>query len=233
MHFFDPQQRLHVRRTGDHFVDDCANGTNKNTITNELTVLQQLQKDEQFHAHALCVLAHKLAINKCRFYLATFQRKGILHKHKNINQEAGIMNIQETFSSDPAPVRRLEPHQSYKSLGCLITIDGSQEEQFDVVLKKVLQWKDRVRGSTLTNDERYIAYDSYLKKSMQYALASTSFTTTQCHELDKHIAPIILNAANTQHNCSRIILYCPEKYRGIGFADLWSLQGIEKFDFFS
>ena len=49
MYFFYPNKSLHVRRTGDHFVDDRANGTNLSAMTTDIGLLQQLQLDEQFH----------------------------------------------------------------------------------------------------------------------------------------------------------------------------------------
>ena len=144
MSFSDPQKILHVKRTGDHFVDDRANGTNASAIQTDLTVLEQLQQDEQFHAHVLFSLGHKLAIDKCKFHFVTFQRSGILHHHTLSQDNPGTMSIQEMFSSIPATVRRLEPHQAHQSLGCLITIDGNQEEQFEVILKRVLDWSQRL-----------------------------------------------------------------------------------------
>lgn len=53
MYFYDPTKSLHVRRTGDHIVEDRANGTNLNAMKNDVSILQQLQHEEQSHAHAL------------------------------------------------------------------------------------------------------------------------------------------------------------------------------------
>ena len=232
MYFFDPSKSLHVRRTGDHFVDDRANGTNLSAMTSDISLLQQLQHDEQFHAHVLFSLGHKLAIDKCKFYIATFQRDSIRHRHKRISEEPGVMSIQETFESEPVPVRRLEPFQAHESLGCDLTIDGNQAPQLLKVTNTISTWKTQITFSTLTNDEKFTAYDNYLKKSLQYRFASTSFIEKECSKLDSIISPILLNAASTQKNSARAVLYCPVKYGGFGFLNMWCLQGIEKLRFF-
>ena len=66
---------------------------------------------------------------------------------------------------------------------------------------------------------------------MKYVLPTTCLTKYQCSQLDKVIAPILLNALSAHRNVSRIILYSPEHYGGFGVYDIWHLQGGEKIKF--
>ena len=59
---------------------------------------------------------------------------------------------------------------------------------------------------------------------MKYVLPTSSLTKYQCNELDKHIAPILLNALSTHRNVSRTVLYSPEQQGGYGIIDIWHLQ---------
>lgn len=106
MHFLDPTLTLHVKRRGDYFVDDRANGANGHALKDHSNVLDQVRHDEQLNVH---------------FYYKT------RHRHKTIAEEPGELYIQETFTSNLVPVPRMEPSEAHESLGCLIAIDNNQE----------------------------------------------------------------------------------------------------------
>ena len=150
----------------------------------------------------------------------------------SIAESPGNIMIRDSFDGVPFVIRRLEPDAPHTSLGCVITIAGNQNHQFTELEEKVEDWKVRVTSSTLHGEEKMIAYNSYLKESMKYVLPTTSLTKYQCGQLDKKIAPVLLNALSTHRNVSRIILYSPEHYGGFGVYDLWHLLGGEKIKFF-
>ena len=144
----------------------------------------------------------------------------------------GQVLIRDSFEGEPFAIRCLEPHDPHTSLGCVLTISDNQTPQFEMLETKLQDWKSRVTSSTLRGDGKMTAYDSYLKESMKYVLPTISLTKFQCSELDKIIAPVLLNALSTHRNVSRIILYSPERHGGYGVFDVWHLQGSEKLKFF-
>ena len=150
----------------------------------------------------------------------------------SIAELPGQIQIRDSFEGEPFTIRRLEPHEPHTSLGCVITISGNQVPQFETLETKIQDWKARITASTLKGDEKLTAYDSYLKESMKYVLPTTCLTKYQCAELDKIIAPVLLNALSTHRKVSRIVLYSPERHGGYGVFDVWHLQGCEKLKYF-
>ena len=150
----------------------------------------------------------------------------------SIADTPGQVLIRDSLEGEPFAIRRLEPHDPHTSLGCVLTISDNQTPQFEMLETKLQDWKSRVTSSSLRGDEKMTAHDSYLKESMKYVLPTISLTKFQCSELDKIIAPVLLNALSTHRNVSRIILYSPERHGGYGVFDVWHLQGSEKLKFF-
>ena len=64
-----------------YFIDDTATGATINTLkADQRDIFEQLQFIEQLHSDILFSLGHKLAIDKCSFYAADFQRGKLKHE---------------------------------------------------------------------------------------------------------------------------------------------------------
>ena len=119
MLFNDPTYSIKVRKQGDYFVDDTATGVTLNTLKNDQRdIFGQVNYIEQLHSDILFSLGHKLAIDKCSFYAADYVRGKFKHEHKLIHEFPGGIYIRETHDSAPIPVKRLQPFQAHKTLGC-------------------------------------------------------------------------------------------------------------------
>ena len=55
---------------------------------------------------------------------------GLVHELK------GEITIQEAFDSIPVRMKRLQPFQAHKTLGCFVAINGQSKRQFLVVKNK-------------------------------------------------------------------------------------------------
>ena len=194
-------------------------------------IFDQLKHDEQKHAHILFAMGHKLALDKCSYYILHFVRDGIKHRCSLIDEYPGDIWLQETFTSTPVRVKRLQPFTAHRTLGCYIAIDGNSRRQFNILMAKVNQWNNRITTSFLLAEDRLTSYDSYIKKSIQFVAPTHCLNQTQCHELDKKITPVLYNAHSIQRNCSKCILYGPSLFGGFGHYDNWQIKGIEKLKF--
>ena len=233
MSFSDPTYSIKVRKQGDYFVDDTATGVTLNTLrADQRDIFEQLQDIEQLHSDVLFSLGHKLAIDKCSFYAADYIRGKIQHEHKLIHELPGTVHIREGHTSHPTNVKRLQPFQAHKTLGCHIALDSNQKRQFIVLNDKLKTWNSKIVSSFLNKKDRIKSYEAYMAKSGQYILSTSSLSKKQCHELDKNVTPILYNAHGVQRNSSKCMLYSPVQYGGYGHHDFWSTQGIEKLKFF-
>ena len=233
MSFRDPTYTFKVKKQGDYFVDDTATGVTLNTLKQDQhDVFDQLQFIEQLHSDILFSLGHKLAIDKCSFYAADYERGKFKHEHKLIHEMPGSINIRETHTSAPISVKRLQPFQAHKTLGCQLALNFNQKMQFRKLNEKLSHWNSRVKSSFLTAEEKIKSYNTYTSKGVEYILPTSSLSEQQCHDLDKLVTPILYNAHGIQRNCSKCVLYSPTKYGGFGHKSIWHLQGLEKLKFF-
>ena len=144
----------------------------------------------------------------------------------------GEITIQEAFDSIPVRMTRLQPFQAHKTLGCFVAINGQSKRQFLVVKKQIQEWAAKVRGSFLNKKEKIMAYEAYIKKTIEYIAPTACMTKQQCAILDSIITPILFHIHNIQRNCSKSVLYTPELDGGFGYRSIWHIQGIEKLKFF-
>ena len=232
MYFHDPTYSIKICKQGDYFIDDTATGVIINTLkADQRDIFEQLQFIEQLHSGILFSLGYKLAIDKCSFYTADFQRGKIKHEWKLIHELPGSVHIREGHHTQPIGVKRLQPFEAHKTLGCQIALNGNQRRQFAVLNDKLSAWNSKIVSSFLNRKDRIKSYESYMSKGAQFALSTYSMTEKQCRELDKHVTPILYNAHKIQRNCSKCMLYTPLLTGGYGYRDTWNMQGSEKLKF--
>lgn len=88
---------LKVRKQGDYFVDDTATGVILNTLKeDQKNIFDQLNFIEKLHSNILFSLGHKLAIDKCSFYVADYARGKLKHEQKLIHELPGNISVRET-----------------------------------------------------------------------------------------------------------------------------------------
>ena len=231
MHFYNPTKTIEVKRNGDIFVDDTALGTTANTC-GELGVLQQLQKDQQYHAFLLYATGHKLALDKCHFYWVSFERDGVRHRHKLNEESPGTLGIKAGYDEDNQLLARYQPFQTHKTLGCHISVTNNQKGQLRKIGEKIDNWCQKMRTRYLNDEDSRYAYHGYLRAAIQYIIGTTSFTKKQCEQLSKKFETILLHSHNLNRNCSRTMLYMPKRYGGLGIKNIFHMQGQEKLKFF-
>ena len=228
MHYHDPSNDIQVKKRGDFFVDDTSTGVTENRLFGNNTILDQLAHDEQVHAHVLYAMGHRLALDKCCYYLMLFVRDGVKHRCCLVHEYPGEMELEEAFDSLPVQVKRLQPFEAHRTLGCFIAIDGNQGKQYRELLDKVQKWNRRVTTSFLIAEDRLTSYSAYICKSLQYVAPTHCLNQKQCNELDKYITPVLYNAHAVQKNCSKCVLYGPALFGGYSYYDNWNVKGIEK-----
>ena len=228
MVYEDPYHDILVSKIADYFVDDTATGVNSDAISDDKSVLQHLALTEQKHAHVLFAAGHKLALDKCSFYLVDFKRSGSKYSYKRINDLPGTLMLNETFQNDPVLVPRLQPNQAHKTLGHHLAVDGNNKKHFTVMKSKLRQWANKIKTCSLCGYDRVAAYHGYVEKSIQYMISSSTLTFKQCQQLASIISPVLLNAYGIQRNCSRSVLYSTHRQGGLNVTHPYHLQGLEK-----
>ena len=232
MRFISPDRSIIVTKNGDLFVDDTALGITAGTVKDGNTILQQLQKDEQKHAFLLYAAGHRLALQKCCYYLSSYKREGTKHRHALIHEYPGELKLQEIFGGTLKTVRRLQPFEAHRTLGNYITINGRQDAQLRFLQKQVNNWVNRINLSSLSKSNRLLAYFGYLIPSLAYRLATSCISFKQCKKLQTKIDPILLHSYGLQRHTPKIVLFSTSEQAGLNIPHLYHIQGLEKLKLF-
>ena len=230
MLFQDPEKQISVRKNGDMFVDDAAIGVTENVKVCS-TVLEQLEHDQQKHGYYMFAEGHKLAFDKCYYYLIDFVRDGYSHRHKLVHELDGELALKEGFDTQYKPIKRLQPFACHRTLGIHIAADGNQKGQIRVLESKIKEWCKKLKTRYLNGSDTLYAYNAYLLAGLRYILCATSLSYKECDRLGKLIEPILFNAYSIQKNCARTILYASKKMGGFGIYHLYHVQAFEKLKF--
>ena len=232
MQFVSPDRKIIVTKNGDLFVDDTALGVTAGNVTDGNTLLQQLQKDEQKHAFLLFAAGHRLALQKCCYYLSSYKREGTKHRHALNHEYPGELRLREVFGGPLKTVRRLQPFEAHRTLGNYIVINGRQDAQVRFLTKQVQGWVNKIKLSSLSKSNRLLAYFGYLIPSLAYRLATSSLTFKQCKKLQSKIDPILLHSYGLQRNTPKIVLFSTSAQAGLNISHLYHIQGLEKLKLF-
>ena len=180
----------------------------------------------------LFAAGHLLALFKCIFYYYTFKLVGTRFVHTSNEELPGDLYLQSKYGGAYEKIKRLEPNEPHKTLGCSISVNMSQEKQFDVVKKLIEDWKNKIHTSPLSSDDKIYAYKTILEKQLLYVLPTCSFTYKQCSELDRILSPALFNIHKIQRNCNRSVLYSSKDFGGLDIYSIYHLQGMSKIQFF-
>ena len=232
MQYTDPTRQIQISKIGDFFVDDTSTAVTEETIPKHSTILKELGNTEQKHAFYLFTLGHKIAFDKCKYYLAEFIRDGIRYRHKSIQEHPGELHLREGFNQQPTKIERCEPWVEHKTLGHYLSIDGTQTNHYKTIHQKMQNWRNKIQCSSLSNTERIAAYNGWLVPALKYKLLSSTFTETECDHLSQIISGTLFNGFGIQRNCSKVVLYSSHMIGGLNIQHLYQMQGSIKLKMF-
>ena len=158
---------------------------------------------------------HLLALFKCIFYYYTFKLVGTKFVHTRNEELPGTLKLQPKYNGAFEEIKRLQPDEAHKTLGCHISVDMSQTKQFEVIKDIIQTWIGKIKSSPLSMNDRIYAYKTILEKKLLYILPTCSFTYQQCSELDKLLSGTLLNIHVIQRNCNRNVLYTSKELGGL------------------
>ena len=176
MYYHDPCWQNEVRKCGDYVIDDTATAVTENTLQGNNNIFQQAQHDEQVHAHTLNSMGHRIENAKSGYYILHLVRDKILPSCGLIHELEGQITIQEAFGSQPVLMKRLQPFQAHRTLGCHVAINGQSRRQFLVLKQKIQAWATKIKGSFLNKQEKITAYEAYIKKTIEYIAPTACIT---------------------------------------------------------
>jgi hypothetical protein len=191
-------------------------------------LVQEMQEVVDTWEGGLRASGGALVPSKSYWYLIHFQFTNNRWKYASIEDTPGNLTIRDVSGSLRVPLERLEVSEARETLGVFIAMDGNQEQQTAELRLKANRWADRVRSGRLSHAEAWFSLNGCILKSLEYPLMATSLSEHQCNLIMQPIIDAALSALGITRKLSRVVVYGPRRYQGVGIPNLWKLQGILK-----
>ena len=84
----------------------------------------------------------------------------------------------------------------------------------------------------MSDESKIVAYNGWLVPSLKYKVVLTTMSYEQCEEINKILAPALLNFFRIARTCARVVLNSSFHLAGLNIYHLYQLQGFEKLKLF-
>jgi len=231
--------QLSCQFKGEAFVDDAGLGVNLHSTDSsgeiELTVdeehvllTQQLQRLAQEWEKLLYSTGGALNLQKCFWFLLSWRWVGGKAKlHTQLTLPASL-TMTAGLDNTPTTIPRIEPTQSFRTLGVYLTPSGCNKGAQTVLQDIVLQYATHITGSRINRQHALVSYIQYLLPKLRYQPPLLSLPQCALDKLQSTTLKAVLPKLNLNRNTARSIIHGPEEYGGLSLPHITHLQGIER-----
>ena len=106
--------------------------------------------------------------------------------HQDVNEDPHTWDkllLVQSETREEVEIPMLEPGEAYRTLGAWIAANGSQCKQLEVLAEKFSLWVNSVTRSSLSLQDKQIAYSAFLKPHIVYPLGCVSITSNDLKRL--------------------------------------------------
>ena len=121
---------------------------------------------------------------------------------------------------------KIEPHQGKETLGVILSPDGNNDAEVEILYDKAREWSDYVLTGHLTANEARLALDTTIMKTLSYPLPALTLTESECTKIMKPVLDAGLAKTHVSRHFPLDVVYGPKNEKGLGFSNLFLLQGL-------
>jgi hypothetical protein len=227
-----------IAMRGDAFVDDAGLG---HTVilpkSADLGLVRRLTPTTASHLQSLAQQWERLlfstggALNlqKCFWFMLSWQWHG--GKSRLDTNQTMPAEIKLTAGSQvhkPSVIQRIEPTDSYRTLGVHISPSGSNKGAIRIMTDTALEYAQAITSSHLTRADTLTSYVQHLLPKIRYQLPALSLSTADCNKLMTPILKAALPKLHINRNTAGSIVHGPVTLGGMALPHLATVQGIDK-----
>jgi len=227
---------------GDAFVDDAGLGcaVHLPAAADEAMVrrstniaVQDLQDLAQRWERLLFSTGGALNLQKCFWFLLSWRWTGRSWTLDTTNTlQAQIQLTSGLNLNNPTPIKRIDPTDSYRTLGVHISPSGSNKGAIVVMTDIVLSYAKAVTGSHLNRADTLTSYVQHLLPRLRFQLPALSLSEAECNKLQSPVLKAALPKMHINRNTARSIVHGPVCLGGMALPHLYTVQGIDKLHLF-
>jgi hypothetical protein len=210
------------------FADDTnllGNDDHRYKSINQL--IEQAQASFTSWNELLHATGHFMELEKCSCYLSIwdFQEDGYAYTLKP-EDHARRIEVND-LQGNKRVIPQLSATKSQKLLGVMKNPIGNQQDEIERLLTKSNKLAQQINNHALSRVEAKMAYDSFYIPAMRYSLAITSINQTDLETVQRNATTSLLAALGFNRHMPREVVFCQQKYQGLGLKHLYDLQGAD------
>jgi hypothetical protein len=210
------------------FADDTnllGNDNNKSQRIDEL--IGQAQRAFTSWNELLHTTGHFMELDKCSCYLSIwdFQEDGYAFTIKPELLAKQI--IVKDLEGRQQKIKQLPATTSQKLLGVMRNPIGNQQDKISRLREKSTKIAKRLHAHALSQIEAKLAYVAFYIPAMRYSLTITSINQIDFKTIQCQVTSSLLASLRYNRNMPREVIFCSQKFQGIGLKHLYDLQGID------
>jgi hypothetical protein len=170
-----------------------------------------------------------LVNTKCSYAVVT-------HKLKNnrwetstkINERIKIYIKDE--NGVESPITQYSPTQGELALGIKFLPLGEMKDEVAHLKEKTMTWAEKMRVGFLKHHEVWLCLNATKMRTIDYALPATTMTKKELDDIIRPIVNIALSKSGICKKMSRVVVFTPIKFQGLGLKHPYDTQGINKIE---
>jgi hypothetical protein len=164
-------------------------------------------------------------MQKSFWYLMAWSWKNGQAKLLGSHKSPHTLDLTAGYSDHKQRVPRLDPKDSFRTLGIYISSSGSQTRQARVLRQYAEEYKIRVSMSNLSQEAAYCSYIQYIRPKLIYPLPCSALTQTQCRHIQAPALAGLLPKLHLNQHTPHAIIFGEQRFGGLNLPDLYTDQG--------
>jgi hypothetical protein len=220
-----------IRLVGYAFVDDTdLIQTSKHSSDTFDEVFTQAQRSLDRWESLIAATGGALSVSKCRWWAVAFVwNDDGSWQYRRTMELPGVLQARD-YDDRRKTVQRLSHDEAYETLGVFVAPDGHSTAEYAYLTAKANRWADKLRTTTLREQETATALKATILKTLEYPLPALFLTLQECNKLMSIILTAALPKAKFNRNFCRKTLYGPGSHGGQEIHNLQNSQTIAHVD---
>jgi hypothetical protein len=224
----DPTVQTEVRIPLTAFADDTNLIGNDNERVLDISgLVTKAQTAFTSWNQLLHATGHFMELEKCACYLSIwdFQHDG--YAFTLDPDELGHKVVVRDLHGNTIEIPLLPATTSQKMLGVMRNPIGNQQDEVKRLKEKSDRMASNLNANALSRIEAKLAYECFYIPAMRYSLAITSINQLDLENVQQNTVMSLTSALGYNRHMPREVIFCSQRYQGIGLKHLYDLQGTD------
>jgi hypothetical protein len=208
------------------FVDDISQYTNNDYDNDDIENLKnKLEADGRLWAGLLSAAGGDLELSKCFYYLLSWgwDKYGnpipqTIQQQKQLTTTFNIADANQT----PKLIQQRDIYECHKTLGAFKSICGDETVHIQALMQKSDEIIAALGTGQLNRRQARIAYNCHYIPAILYSTTAMSIQQKSYHRVTMKALGRFLQLMGVEKNFPRAMVFCSNKYGGLGFRQVFT-----------